>query len=176
MSSLKKVKGQLSATFEFMVTVQNNCGPLEDKEVINKISSRIQKKYRKNVEDFLTKIFWEYEVLKLNKQEQAFICYEFQEKCHWKYLNSRYRYVDAIDEEDKYKPIHQEEFRDMCLRFWGINEPNSYKPNKYEKFKKEQPKKYKEMFWEDYDKRQIWESMKIKPKEKWNETENESKD
>lgn len=176
MSSLKKVKGQLSATFEFMVTVQNDCGPLEDKEVINKISSRIQKKYRKNVEDFLTKIFWEYEVLKLNKQEQAFICYEFQEKCHWKYLNSRYRYVDAIDEKDKYKPIHQEEFRDMCLRFWGINEPNSYKPNKYEKYKKEQPKKYKEMFWEDYDKRQIWESMKIKPKEKWNETENESKD
>ena len=176
MSSLKKVKGQLSATFEFMVTVQNNCGPLEDKEAINKISSRIQKKYRKNVEDFLTKIFWEYEVLKLNKQEQAFLCYEFQEKCHWKYLNSRYRYVDAINEEDKFKPIHQEEFRDLCLRFWGINEPNSYKPNKYDKFKKEQPKKYKEIFWEDYDKRQIWESMKIEPKEKWQETKKESKD
>ena len=176
MSSLKKVKGQLSATFEFMVTVQNDCGPLEDKEAINKISSRIQKKYRKNVEDFLTKIFWEYEVLKLNKQEQAFICYEFQEKCHWKYLNSRYRYVDAINEEDKYKPIHQEEFRDLCLRFWGINAPNSYKPNKYEKFKKEQSEKYKEMFREDYYKRQIWELMKIEPKERYQETKKESKD
>ena len=164
MVSLKKVKGQLSALLEFVVTVQNDCGPLEDKDIIKKISSRLQTKYRKNVEDFLNKIYFEYEVHKLNLQEQAFVCYKFQEECHWKYLSSRYRYVDAIDEEDKYKPINQLEFRDLILRYWGINEPNSYKPNKYEKFKKEQPKKYKEMFWEDSDKRDIWESMKKHPK------------
>ena len=151
--TLKKVKWQLSAIYEFVVTVQNDCGPLEDKEAINKISSRIQKKYRKNVEDFLTKIFWEYEVLKLNKQEQAFVCYKFQEECHWKYLSSRYRYVDAIDEEDRYKPIHQEEFRDLCLRYWGINEPNSYKPNKCKK-------EHKDKFSSIPKDKDLWRSIK----------------
>lgn len=163
MSSLKKVKGQLSALFEFMVTVQNDCSPLEDKDIIKKISSRLQTKYRKNVEDFLNKIYFAYEVHKLNMQQQAFVCYKFQEECHWKYLNSRYRYVDAIEEKDKYKPINQLEFRDLCLRYWGINVRNSYKPNKYEKFKKEQKKKYEEMFCEDDNKRELWKSMKRHP-------------
>lgn len=165
MVSLKKVKGQLSAIFEFMVTVHNDCSPLEDKDIIKKISSRLQTKYRKNVEDFLNKIYFEYEVHKLNMQQQAFVCYKFQEECHWKYLNSRYRYVDAIEEKDKYKPINQLEFRDLCLRYWGINtpKPNSYKPNKYEKFKKEQKKKYEEMFCKDDNKRELWKSMKRQP-------------
>jgi hypothetical protein len=163
MVSLKKVKGQLSATFEFMVTVQNDCGPLEDKDIIKKISSRIQTRCRKYVEGFLNKIYFEYEVHKLNLQEQAFVCYKFQEECHWKYLSSRYRCADAIEEKDKYKPINQLEFRDLCLRYWGINEPNSYKPNKYEKFKKEQKKKYEKMFCEDDNKRELWKSMKRHP-------------
>lgn len=156
--TLKKVKWQLSAIFEFMVTVQNGCGPLEDKSIINKISSKIQTKYRKNVEDFLNKIYYAYEVHKLNMQEQALVCYKFLEECNHKYLNSRYKYWDDIFEE--IKTNNQKEFKDMCLRYWGINGDNSYKPYTYEKFKREQKKKYQEMFEEDSDKRKLWESMK----------------
>ena len=156
--TLKKVKWQLSAIFEFMVTVQNGCGPLEDKSIINKISSKIQTKYRKNVEDFLNKIYYAYEVHKLNMQEQALVCYKFLEECNHKYLNSRYKYWDDIFEE--IKTNNQKEFKDMCLRYWGINGDNSYKPYTYEKFKREQQKKYQEMFEEDSDKRKLWESMK----------------
>ena len=156
--TLKKVKWQLSAIFDFMVTVHNDCGPLEDKDIIKKISSRIQTKYQKDVEGFLKKIYLEYEVHKLLKADQAFVCYKFLEECNHKYLNSRYKYWDDIFEV--IKTNHQEEFRDMCLRYWGINGNNSYKPNAYEKFKREQKKKYQEMFCEDYDKRKLWESMK----------------
>lgn len=163
MISLKKVKWQLSAIFEFMVTVQNGCGPLEDKSIINKISSRIQTRYRKNVEDFLNKIYYAYGVHKLNMQKQAFLCYKFQEECHYKYLNERYKHWSDLDKTEM-EEDNQLEFRDLCLQYWGINGKNSYKPNKYEKFKKEHPKKYKEMFWEDSDKREIWESMKKQPK------------
>ena len=159
--TLKKVKWQLSAIYEFVVTVKNGYAPLEDKEVIKKISSKIQTKYRKNVEGFLTSIFWEYEVLKLNKQEQAFVCYKFQEECHWKYLSSRYRYVDAIDEKDKYKPIHQEEFRDLCLRYWGITEKNTMKPNKCKKIKEKTEKKFNKYPCDT----EIWEKIKKEPQD-----------
>lgn len=161
--TLKKVKWQLSAIYEFMVTVKNGYAPLEDKDAIKKISSKIQTKYRKNVEEFLRKIYYEYDVHNLNIQQQAFVCYKFQEQCHWKYLSSRYRCVDAIEEKDKYKPINQMEFRDLCLRFWGITGKNSYKPHTYEGFKKKHKKKYEELFEEDSDKRALWKSMEKEP-------------
>jgi hypothetical protein len=91
-------------------------------------------------------------------QEQALVCYKFLEECNHKYLNSRYKYWDDIFEE--IKTNNQKEFKDMCLRYWGINGDNSYKPYTYEKFKREQQKKYQEMFEEDSDKRKLWESMK----------------
>ena len=156
--SLKKVKGQLSAIFEFMVKVQNDCGPLEDKDIIKKVSSKIQTKYRDYVKGFLDKIYYEYEVHKLIKADQALVCYKFLEECHHKYLNSRYKYWDDINEV--IKTNHQDEFKDMCLRYWGINGNNTYKPHKYEKFKKEQKDKYKEMFEKDNYKRELWKSMK----------------
>ena len=97
----------------------------------------------------------------LNKSYQAALCYKFQEECHWKYLSSRYRYVDAIHEKDKYKPIHQEEFRDLCLRYWGIEEPNTMKPNKCKKIKEKTEKKFNKYPCDT----EIWEKIKKEPQD-----------
>ena len=155
MVTLKKVKGQLSALFEFMVTVQNDCAPLEDKDIIKAISSPVRDIYAKVVESFLKKIYTRFEVQKLDKRSQAALCYKFLEDCHHKYLNDRYKYWDAISTQKtkKLKTLHQEEFRDLCLRYWGINEPNSYKPNKCKK-------EHKEQFSRTPDNKEFWESMK----------------
>lgn len=118
--SLKKVKGQLSALFDFLVKVQDECEPLENKDLIKAISSPL-KNYNKVVEDFLDKIYRRFEVQKLDKRSQASLCYKFLEECHHKYLNGRYKYWDSIEKE--IKTLHQEEFRDLCLRYWGINPP-----------------------------------------------------
>jgi len=155
MVTLKKVKGQLSALFEFMVTVQNDCAPLEDKDIIKAISSPVRDIYAKVVESFLKKIYTRFEVQKLDKRSQAALCYKFLEDCHHKYLNDRYKYWDAISTQKtkKLKTLHQEEFRDLCLRYWGINEPNSYKPNKCKE-------EHKEQFSRTPDNKEFWESMK----------------
>ena len=151
MVTLKKVKWQLSAIFEFMVTVQNDCAPLEDKDIIKAISSPVRDIYAKVVESFLKKIYTRFEVQKLDKIYQAAICYKFQDICHHKYLKNRYKYFDDITREPK--SHHQEEFRDLCLRYWGINEPNSYKPNKCKE-------EHKEQFSRTPDNKEFWESMK----------------
>lgn len=155
MVTLKKVKWQLSAIFEFMVTVQNDCAPLEDKDIIKAISSPVRDIYAKVVEGFLKKIYTRFEVQKLDKRSQAALCYKFLEDCHHKYLNDRYKYWDAISTQKtkKLKTLHQEEFRDLCLRYWGINEPNSYKPNKCKE-------EHKEQFSRTPDNKEFWESMK----------------
>lgn len=144
--SLKNVKRQLSGMFDFMIMVQENREPLENKDIIKAISYSY--KYEKFVEGFLNTIFSKFEVHKLQKSEQAALCYKFQEECNQKYLKNRYKYWDNIYE--KLKTFHQEEFRDLCLRYWGINEPNSYKPN--------QCKKQMEEFSHSYEK--IWEPMR----------------
>jgi hypothetical protein len=148
--------------------VQENCEPLENKDIIKSISYSF--KYEKFIESFLNKIFSELKVYQLNKPEQAALCYKFQEECHYIYLNSRFYYEDEIVKEEKekqkkkgnrykdkdiYKSRNQERFRDLCLRYWGINEPNSYKPN--------QCSKQKEKYSGDYYDGKIWNSIKVKP-------------
>ena len=150
MVTLKKVKGQLSALFDFLVKVQNECGPLENKDLIKAISSPL-KNYNTVVKDFLDKIYTRFEVQKLDKRSQAALCYKFQEECHHKYLNGRYKYWDSIEKE--IKTLRQEEFRDLCLRYWGINEPNSYKPNKCKK-------EHKDKFSSIPKDKDLWRSIK----------------
>ena len=145
MVSLKKVKQQLSALFEFVIVVQDNCAPLVNKGIVKSCSAYKKENY---VEGFLNKLFMQCEVQKKDKSYQAALCYLFQEECHHKYLNARYKCWDDIDEKIKIR--HQEEFKDLCLRYWGINEPNSYKPNQCKKQKEEIRKLYEE----------IWKSMK----------------
>lgn len=149
MVTLKKVKGQLSALFDFLVKVQDECGPLENKEVIKAICSIPN--YENKVEGFLRTIYSEFEVQKLGKVYQAAICYKFQEECHCRYLKNRYKYFDDITR--KPKSHHQEEFRDLCLRYWGINEHNSYRPCKCKK-------EHMEMFSRSSEHKKLWESMK----------------
>jgi hypothetical protein len=150
MVTLKKVKGQLSALFDFVVKVQDECEPLENKDLIKAISSPL-KNYNTVVKDFLDKLYTRFEVQKLDKRSQAALCYKFQEECHYKYLNGRYKYWDSIEKE--VKTLHQEEFRDLCLRYWGINEPNSYKPNKCKK-------EHKDKFSSVPDDKELWRSIK----------------
>ena len=90
--TLKKVKGQLSALFDFLVKVQDECGPLENKDLIKDICSL--EKYENKVEGFLRTIYSEFQVQKLGKRYQAAICYKFQEECHRRYLKNRYKYFD----------------------------------------------------------------------------------
>ena len=151
MVSLLKVKRQLSALFDFMVTVQDECEPLENKDIIKAICSPVKENYATVVEGFLKKIYTRFEVQKLDKRSQAALCYKFQEECHHKYLNGRYKYWDSIEKE--VKTLHQEEFRDLCLRYWGINEPNSYKPNKCKK-------EHKDKFSSVPDDKELWRSIK----------------
>ena len=150
MVTLKKVKGQLSALFDFLVKVQDECGPLENNDLIKAISSPL-KNYNTVVKDFLDKIYTRFEVQKLDKRSQAALCYKFQEECHHKYLNGRYKYWDSIEKE--IKTLRQEEFRDLCLRYWGINEPNSYKPNKCKK-------EHKDKFSSIPKDKDLWRSIK----------------
>ena len=157
--SLKIVKGQLGAIFGFSFKVQDNSNPKNKAEILEEIC-RIKKRH-KAVKEFLDKIEKLCCVKDLNKSYQAALCYKFQEECHWKYLSSRYRYVDAIHEKDKYKPIHQEEFRDLCLRYWGIEEPNTMKPNKCKKIKEKTEKKFN-MYPCDTE---IWEKIKKEPQD-----------
>lgn len=148
MVTLKNVKKQLSALFEFVITVQDNRGPMENKDIIKEISSG--DRYYKVVEGFLNKIYMVFEVEKLGKRYRAAICYKFQEECDRKYLNSRYKCWDSI--KRKYKPHQQEEFRDLCLRYWGINEKNTYRPCKCEDIMDEFSKGFRD--------KEVWEPMR----------------
>lgn len=147
--TLKKVKGQLSALFDFLVKVQDECGPLENKDLIKDICSI--EKYENKVEGFLRTIYSEFQVQKLGKRYQAAICYKFLEECHRRYLKNRYKYFDDITRTVRLN--HQEEFRDLCLRYWGINDPNTFRPCKCEE-------EHKEIFSRTPKHKKIWESMK----------------
>ena len=156
--TLKDVKTQLGAIFGFSFKVgDDDCKPKNKAEILKEIC-RIPIRH-KAVEGFLDDIKKLCCVEDLNKSYQAALCYKFQEECHWKYLSSRYRYVDAIDEKDKYKPIHQEEFRDLCLRYWGITEKNTMKPNKCKKIKEKTEKKFNT----EICNTKIWKEIKKEP-------------
>ena len=149
--TLKNVKRQLSGMFDFMIMVQENCEPLENKDIIKSISHSF--KYEKFIEGFLNSIFSELKVYQLNKPEQAALCYKFQEECHHKYFKNRYKYWDNI--EERIKTRHPVEFRDLCLRYWGINGNNSYKPCKC----KEQLEEFSAACYDS-----IWKPMRKEPK------------
>lgn len=150
MVSLKKVKYQLGALFDFVIKVQDECSPLENKDIIKAISSSYPN--GKVVEKFLDEILTSFQVHRLDKSHQAALCYKIQEEFHYGWLNNRYKYWDDI--YDVIKTRHQEEFRDLLLQYWGINEPNSYKPNKCKKQINE---------FSEYKK--VWEPIRKAPKQ-----------
>ena len=145
--SLKSVRAQLSAMFGFVSKVQDGYRPTSKKEILEAISG---KDCSNIVRGFLEKIKKEFKVEKLNKTHRAAVCYKFQKECHHKYLNNRYKYFDDIYE--KIKTLHQEEFRDLCCRYWGIDEKNTLRRNKCEHLI--------DKFGSYYYNKTIWDSMK----------------
>jgi hypothetical protein len=146
--SLKNVRAQLGAMFGFVSKIQDDYKPRDKKKILEEICSEGSGDL---VKGFLKKIESIIDVKNMNKSHRAALCYKFQEECHHKYLNGRYKYWDSIEKE--VKTLHQEEFRDLCLRYWGINEPNSYKPNKCKK-------EHKDKFSSVPDDKELWRSIK----------------
>ena len=148
--SLKSVRAQLGAIYEFAINVQDDCKPKSKTQIIEAICAGDL--YYNTVAGFLETIDEIFDVQKMNKSYRAALCYKFQEECHYKYLNSRYKYGDEIAEE--YRPIHREEFRDLCLRYWGIDEKSTLKPNKcLHLMKKFSSERYDEKIWNIVKKR-----------------------
>lgn len=148
--SLKSVRAQLGAIYEFAINVQDDCKPKSKTQIIEAICAGDL--YYNTVAGFLKTIDEIFDVQKMNKSYRAALCYKFQEECHYKYLNSRYKYGDEIAEE--YRPIHREEFRDLCLRYWGIDEKSTLKPNKcLHLMKKFSSERYDEKIWNIVKKR-----------------------
>ena len=148
--SLNNVKKQLGDIFGFAIKVQDD-DELMDKDEILKIMCGGDRYNQKDVEGFLKKIYTQFEPAKMDKRRsQAALCYKFMNECNLKYFDSRFKRYDK--EAKAYKPYHQEQFRDLCLRYWGIEEKNTYKLNKCE----EQMKNFSSTL---YDK-EIWGPMK----------------
>lgn len=148
MVSLKNVKKQLSALFGFVIKVQDICEPLENTEILKKICGG--DRYITVVGDFLRRIYDLFSVKDLNKAERAALCYKFQKECNLKYFDSKFKYYDEMS--DEYKPFRQEQFRDLCLLYWGIVEDNTYKPSKCLK----QMEKFSSLYYN----KEVWGQMK----------------
>ena len=147
--SLKKVKKQLCAMFGFVSKVQDEYELNSNDEILKAMCGG--DRYCKDVEGFLKKIYTQFEPAKMDKKRsQAALCYKFMNECNLKYFDSRFKCKDK--ETEAYKPYHQEQFRDLCLRYWGIEEKNTYRLNKCE----EQMKNFSSPL---YDK-EIWGPMK----------------
>lgn len=146
--SLKNVKKQLGGIFGFVSKVQDG-HELKDKDEILKVMCGGDR-YCKDVEGFLRKIYEQFNPAKMDKRSQAALCYKFMNECNLKYFDSRFKRYDK--EAKAYKPYHQEQFRDLCMRYWGIEEKNSYRLNKCE----DQMKNFSSPL---YDK-EIWGSMR----------------
>lgn len=140
--SLKNVKKQLGDIFGFVSKVQDDY-ELKDKDEILKVICGGDR-YCKDVEGFLKKIYKQFEPAKMDKRSQAALCYKFMKECNLKYLGSKFKRNG--------QPYRQEQFRDLCLRYWGIEEKNTYKLNKCE----EQMKNFSSPL---YDK-EIWGPMR----------------
>lgn len=145
--SLKKVKKQLCAMFGFVSKVQDEYELNSNDEILKVMCGG--DRYCKDVEGFLKKIYKQFEPAKMDKRSQAALCYKFMNECNLKYFDSRFKRYD--NETGAYKPYHQEQFRDLCLRYWGIEEKNTYKLNKCE----EQMKNFSSTL---YDK-EVWKPM-----------------
>ena len=124
--SLNNVKKQLSAIFGFVSKVQDSYEPKSKKQILEAICAG--DKYYNDVAGFLKKIYEQFDVEKMNKTYRAALCYKFRKECNHKYLNSRFKCCDKTTKE--YKPLRLEQFRDLCLRYWGIEETSTLKPNK----------------------------------------------
>lgn len=140
--SLKKVKKQLCAMFGFVSNVQDEYELNSNDEILKAMCGG--DRYCKDVEGFLRKIYEQFNPAKMDKRSQAALCYKFMNECNLKYLGSKFK-RDG-------QPYRQEQFRDLCLRYWGIEEKNTYRLNKCE----EQMKNFSSPL---YDK-EIWGPMK----------------
>lgn len=123
--SLKNVRAQLGAMFGFASKIQDDYMPRDKKKILEEICSKGSSDI---VKGFLNNIQKKFEVKNMNKSHRAALCYKFQEECHHRYLNNRYKYWDSIKKE--IRTLHQEEFRDLCLRYWEIYEKSTLRPNK----------------------------------------------
>ena len=146
--SLKKVKKQLCDMFGFVSKVQDEYELNSNDEILKVMCGG--DRYCKDVEGFLRKIYEQFNPAKKDKRSQAALCYKFMNECNLKYFDSRFKRYDK--EAKAYKPYHQEQFRDLCLQYWGIEEKNTYKLNKCE----EQMKNFSSHL---YDK-EIWDPMR----------------
>ncbi|MBR5478033.1 MAG: hypothetical protein IKV19_06295 [Bacteroidaceae bacterium] len=124
--SLNNVKKQLGAIFGFVSKVQDNYEPKGKKQILEAVCAG--DRYHKDVAGFLKKIYELFDVENMNKTHRAALCYKFRKECNHKYLNSKFKCYDEIAKV--YKPLRQELFRDLCLRYWGIEETSTLKPNK----------------------------------------------
>ena len=140
--SLKKVKKQLCAMFGFVSNVQDEYELNSNDEILKVMCGG--DRYCKDVEGFLRKIYEQFNPAKMDKRSQAALCYKFMNECNLKYFGSKFK-RDG-------QPYRQEQFRDLCLRYWGIEEKNTYKLNKCE----EQMKNFSSLL---YDK-EIWGPMR----------------
>jgi hypothetical protein len=161
MVSLKNVKTQLSAIFGFVSKIQDDCRPKNKKQILENMCSGDL--YYKTVGDFLNIIQKQFPVKDMNKSMQAALCYKFQEECHHQYLHSRFYYEDEIEKQkqkvkgeeikdkDIYKSRNQGRFRDLCLQYWGIEEKNTLKYCKCQKFM--------DKFSEEVKDKEVWRLM-----------------
>ncbi len=140
--SLKNVKKQLGDIFGFVSKVQDDY-ELKDKDEILKVICGGDR-YCKDVEGFLRKIYKQFEPAKMDKRSQAALCYKFMNECNLKYFGSKFKRNG--------QPYRQEQFRDLCLRYWGIEEKNTYKLNKCE----EQMKNFSSPLYDN----EIWGPMR----------------
>ena len=125
--SLNNVKKQLGGIFGFAIKVQDG-DELMDKDEILKIMCGGDRCNQKDVESFLKNIYKHFDVKNMNKTYRAALCYKFRKECNHKYLDSRFKSYNKKAKE--YKPLRLEQFRDLCLRYWGIEETSTLKPNK----------------------------------------------
>jgi hypothetical protein len=148
MVSLKKVKIQLCAVFGVVSKVQGDYELNDNDEILKEICGG--DRYCEVVKGFLKKIDMRFKVVKMNKTQQAAICYKFMEECNLKYFDSKFKYYDDLAKD--FKPFRQEQFRDLCLLYWGIVEDNTYKPSKCLK----QMEKFSSLYYN----KEVWGPMK----------------
>lgn len=116
--SFENVRKQLGGIFGFVSKVQDD---LKDKDEILKVICG-GNRYCKVVKGFLEEISSRFDVAKMNRTHKAALCYKFMKECNLEYLGSKFK-RDG-------QPYRQEQFRDLCLRYWGIEEKNTLKPHK----------------------------------------------
>lgn len=123
MVSLKKVKIQLCAVFGVVSKVQGDYELNDNDEILKEICGG--DRYCEVVKGFLKKIDKRFEVVKMNKTQQAALCYKFMKECNLKYFDKKFKHKG---ENGEYEPYRQVEFKDLFLRYWGIERNNTLKP------------------------------------------------